>query len=111
MSGPVILNAEKRWECPSCHLQDVTYQAQPHTRMHACRALKGIVAPMVEVATLEFVKHSVRHVVREREDYVGNEQVRLDGEGRPVMAVVTERADGSNDCHVFAGVAQGFDAR
>jgi hypothetical protein len=40
----------------------------------------------------------------EREDYVGRELVRVDGEGRPIMAVVTERDEG-RDCAVFAPAA------
>lgn len=40
----------------------------------------------------------------ERDDYVGSEQVTVDGDGRPVMAVVTTRDDGQ-DCTVFAPCA------
>jgi len=38
---------------------------------------------------------------------VGSELVHFDGEGRPVMAVVTERPDGSNDVMVNVPTAQG----
>jgi hypothetical protein len=48
---------------------------------------------------LEGVRARVRAVLRE--DYVGGEDVQYDGEGRPVMSVVTERDDGQ-DCTVFA---------
>jgi hypothetical protein len=41
----------------------------------------------------------------ERADYLGDEQQRTGDDGRPYMSVVTERADGSNDAHVFPGVA------
>jgi hypothetical protein len=37
----------------------------------------------------------------ERGDWVGKERVQLDGEGRPVMSVVTTRDDGQ-DCTVLA---------
>lgn len=40
-----------------------------------------------------------------REDYVGKELVQADEAGRPIMAVVTERPDGSNDCAVLAPTA------
>lgn len=104
-ANAVILEApEHRWECPSCGQQDVTREARPHTRMHTCRKL-GIIAPMVEVHGTELRKHSVRHVVNEREDYVAGELVRRDAEGRPIMSIYTEREDGSNDCHVFAPTA------
>jgi hypothetical protein len=42
---------------------------------------------------------------RDREDYVAGELVTCDAAGRPVMSVVTTRADGSNDCTVFAPAA------
>jgi hypothetical protein len=42
----------------------------------------------------------------ERGDYVGDEIIQTDGEGRPVMAVVTTRDDGQ-DCTVLAPVARG----
>ncbi len=111
MSLP-LLDPTKRWECPSCGHQHVTREARPHTPMHPCPRLKGVIAPYVEV-TDALVKHSVRHVVVEREDFIGNELgVATDDEGRAVMAVRTERADGSNDCHVFAPLAaHGFGGR
>jgi hypothetical protein len=40
----------------------------------------------------------------EREDFVGDETVTTDGEGRPVMSVVTTR-DHGQDCVVFAPCA------
>jgi hypothetical protein len=50
------------------------------------------------------VKHKVQIV--ERQDYMRGEQVQTDGDGRPVMAVITTRDDGQ-DCAVYAPVAQG----
>ena len=48
----------------------------------------------------------VRHMPVERADYIGRERgVRHDNRGRAVMAVRTERADGSNDTAVFAPTA------
>jgi hypothetical protein len=38
----------------------------------------------------------------DREDYVGNEIVPTDANGRPIMSITTERPDGSNDTTVFA---------
>lgn len=101
-----ILSVEKRWECPSCGRRHVTREPRPHSELHACPAQHGLMVPFVEVHGTELKKHSVRHVPVEREDYVGTEEgVRFDSEGRAVMAVRTERADGSNDCHVFATAA------
>jgi uncharacterized protein YodC (DUF2158 family) len=67
--------------------------------------MNGLLVPFVEVTGLELNPGKVRLVRVEREDYVGSETVTTDETGRPAMAVVTERADGSNDCHAFAGLA------
>lgn len=93
-----LLRPEHRWECPSCPATDVTHEAQPHTRMHACRGLKGLTAPMVPAGT------RAEHRALEREDYVNGDNVQVDGEGRPVMSVITVRDDGQ-DCTVYAPTA------
>lgn len=105
----VMLDPERHWQCPSCGLQHVTREHRPHVPMHPCRGLRGILTPYVEVppGMAELRKHSVRHVAKVREDFVGSEIVRKDADGRPIMAVSTERADGSNDLHVFAPTASG----
>lgn len=99
-SSPVMLTPpEHRWVCPRCDLTDVTYASQPHTRFHACRGLRGITAPMVP----EGQRVDVR--AHEREDYVGDEIVTCDGEGRPIMSVEVIRDDGT-DVAVFAPMAR-----
>lgn len=95
----VLLRPEYRWECPNCAVTDVTHEALPHVRYHSCRGLRGLSAPMVPAGS----DCTVQAV--ERDDYVGSERVQVDGEGRPVMAIVTTRPDGSNDCAVLAPVA------
>ena len=94
----ILLAPEQRWECPNCTATDVTHEAQPHTRFHSCRGLRGLTAPMVPAGT----RCKVEAV--EREDYVGRELVTVDGEGRPVMAVETTR-DAGTDRAVFAPCA------
>lgn len=93
-----LLSVERRWTCPNCTLEEVTHEAQPHSRMHACRGLKGLTAPMVPAGT------SAKVEAQEREDYVGGELVTVDGNGRPVMSVVTTRDDGC-DVAVYAPAA------
>lgn len=93
-----LLSREHRWECPNCDLEQVTHEAQPHTRFHPCRGLKGLTAPMVPAGT----RCKVEAV--EREDFVRGEIVQTDGDGRPVMAVETTRDDG-NDIAVLAPCA------
>lgn len=106
---PVLQPPELRWACPSCPLLHVTREARPHTPLHPCRGHGGVMVPFVPARSNEGpARGSVRHVVVQRGDYVNGEQgLRVDANGRPVMAVVTERADGSNDCTIFAGCAVG----
>lgn len=66
--------------------------------MHRCHRLTGLMTPLIPVGT------KGKHERVEREDYVGHEVVQTDGNGRPVMAVVTTRDDGQ-DCTVYAPTA------
>lgn len=93
------LASERRWDCPNCDHTDVTRETQPHTRFHNCPGLAGLSAPMVPAGT----RCKVEAV--ERGDYVRGEIVQTDGNGRPVMSVVTTRDDG-NDVAVYAPTAQ-----
>lgn len=92
----MILSGEQHWVCPNCPATAVTVGAA--NRFHTCSGLAGLTAPMV----LDGVRCTVRAVVRE--DYVGGEDVRYDGDGRPVMSVVTTREDGE-DRVVYAPTA------
>lgn len=92
----LALDGEQRWGCPNCTATAVTRGAD--NRFHPCPGLAGLLAPMV----LDGVRARVRAVVRE--DYVGGEDVRHDGDGRPVMSVVVERNEGQ-DCVVYAPTA------
>lgn len=95
-----LLRIETRWECKNCTATHLTMEQRPHTPYHPCPGLHGIISPYVVAGT----DCKIEAVVRE--DYVGAERgLRFDGEGRPVQSVVTTRADGSNDCAVFPGVA------
>jgi hypothetical protein len=95
-----LLAPERHWTCPNCDHTDVTREAKPHIRFHPCRGLRGLTAPMIQAGT----KTKVEAV--ERGDYVRDEVVTTDGEGRPWMSVVTTRDDGQ-DCAVFAPMARG----
>lgn len=93
-----LLRSEHRWECPNCTFTDVTHEPRPHSRYHNCRGLKGLSAPMVPAGTRAKVE------ARDREDFLGKQTVTTDGDGRPVMSIVTTRDDG-NDCTVLAPLA------
>lgn len=107
MRRAVPLNTERWWECPSCGHQARTTRAGIITPMHRCAAVAGLEVPLVQVLHNGGIRRGeVRHVAVERGDMIGQERgVLVDGKGRAIQAVVTERADGSNDCHVFAPVA------
>lgn len=96
--GGMLLSSERRWDCPNCDATQVTNEPRPHTPFHSCRGLRGLSAPFLPAGT----KAKVEQV--DRGDYVGKEEVQTDGEGRPVMAVVTTRDDGQ-DCTVYAPTA------
>ena len=88
--GVFALANETRWTCPNCPATDVTHEAQPHTRFHTCRGLKGLTAPMVPAGTRCKVE------ALERQDYINGDLVQTDGEGRPVMSIITTRDDGTD---------------
>jgi hypothetical protein len=95
-----MVNAVTRWYCPNCKLEDITTEARPHSRFHTCAKQAGLSAPFVHQGTKAKVE---RH---EREDYVGDEHVQTDGNGRPVMSITTTRDEGQ-DTMVFAPTANG----
>lgn len=95
-----LLQSEVHWVCPNCDFTDITHDARPHSRFHSCAGLAGFSAPMVPAGTRCKVE------ANEREDYVAGEHVECDGNGRPIMSVVTTRDDGT-DCAVFAPRANG----
>lgn len=94
----ILLDSRQIWVCPNCPARAVT-KGQPN-RFHSCPAMHGLTAPMVLEGT------DCQVVAVEREDYVGTEDVRFDGAGRPVMAIRTEYGDGRNDTMVFAPTAR-----
>lgn len=97
-----ILQPEHRWQCPTCDLQHVTHEARPHVPMHPCKGLAGFSVPFARVDGTDL--RGVTHRVDERGDYIGNELVQVDANGRPIMAIRTEHADGF-DTHVYAPTA------
>lgn len=88
----------RHWVCAKdCPSSAVTHDAAtPH---HRCRALAGLMVPLIPEGT----RADVRPV--ERGDYIGRELVQTDANGRPVMAVTVERDEGQ-DTTVFAPCAQ-----
>jgi hypothetical protein len=88
-----------QWECPNCDLTQATRTPPAQIAFHSCAGLAGLNAPMVPAGT------GAKVTAREREDYIASEDVQYDGNGRPIMQIVTERPDGSNDVVVLAPTA------
>lgn len=99
MTAVLLGDGRRRWECPNCTTTDVT-RARIGNRFHTCPGLRGLTAPLLPAGTAAKVE------ARERDDYVGRDMVQADGEGRPVMSVVTTRDEGQ-DVAVLAPCATG----
>jgi hypothetical protein len=67
---------------------------------HPCPGLKGLNAPMVAAGTDAKVE------AVEWGDMLHGELAHRDGDGRPVSAIITTRADGSNDTIALAPSAR-----
>ena len=98
MQGVLLQPPAQHWECPNCAVTSVTRETRPHSQLHPCRGLNGLAVPLVPAGT----RCKIEAV--EREDYIGRELVQTDGNGRPVMSVVTTRDDGQ-DCAIYAPTA------
>ena len=87
----------QEWYCPNCGLVDRTATFVTN-RYHTCPKLRGLSAPLLPAG----VKAKVE--AHDREDYVGQEMVQRDANGRPIMSIETTR-DNGNDLIVFAPTA------
>lgn len=96
-----LLDVWQDWFCPNCDQTDRTRPLPPGlaARMHDCPGLHGLTAPLVAAGM------DCKVVAIERGDYLQGDEQRTGDDGKPYMAVKTERADGSNDLVVFPGVA------
>lgn len=86
------------WDCPNCSTVDRTVGRT--NRWHQCAGLAGILAPLLPVGS------GARVYTVERDDFIRGDLVQRDGNGQVVMAVVTERPDGSNDVLVNVPTAR-----
>lgn len=101
MNVPILQAPLTVWECERCPKEDATREPRVHTRFHSCPAVGGSWVPMVVRG------EGSRVLLREREDYIGAEQVQMI-DGRPVMSAVTEHADGRVDAAVYAPTSTAF---
>lgn len=85
------------WRCPSCG-KEANVPGRYGAVIHRCPKMGGLTTPYVRKGL------SAKQDLILREDYVGEEKVRLDDHGRPVMSIVTTR-DNGQDTTVFAPTA------
>jgi hypothetical protein len=85
------------WYCPNCVVEARTADAS--LPMHTCKGIAGLTAPLILRGT------KAKTTVNDREDYVGQELVQTDAEGRVVASTTTTRDDGE-DCTVYVSTAQ-----
>ena len=96
----MILNRPMvRWVCPNCPTVALRPFVVNHQEYHLCKGMKMLTVPLIEEGK------KVKITANEREDYIKNEIVQTDGDGRPVMNVTIEREDGQ-DCVVYAPAAE-----
>ncbi len=95
----MILNRPMvNWECPKCPVKVRKPLVPGHLEYHNCTGMKLLSIPFIREG------ERVKVTANEREDYVKDEMVQTDAEGRPVMNVIIEREDGT-DCSVYAPTA------
>lgn len=86
------------WSCPRCTESARTVDSK--LPMHRCVGMAGLLVPLTREG------EKTNQVAVDREDYVDNELVACDANGRVVMAVRTEHKDGSVDTNVYAPTAR-----
>jgi hypothetical protein len=92
------MNLHVDWECPSCG-KETRVEAKFGKVVHQCPQLGGMTTPYVRKGV------KAKHELVLRQDYVGDELVQTDDQGRPVQSIVTTRDQGQ-DVRVFAPAAQ-----
>jgi predicted RNA-binding Zn-ribbon protein involved in translation (DUF1610 family) len=95
----MMLDLHVDWQCPSCG-KETRVSSSYGLVTHQCPKLGGMVTPYVRKG------ESAKHEIVMRQDYVGDEKVQTDDQGRPVMAIQTTRDQGQ-DVIVFPPTVTG----
>jgi hypothetical protein len=96
------LEPEHHWICPRCTHTAVTHDPRPHTPLHPCAGLGGLMHPLIPEGTTAKVE------IQTWGDYVGAEAVQTDGDGRPVTAVITTTDDAQHATVLPPALKQSF---
>ena len=94
-----VIDDPRAWDCSRCDQTAVTPASQPGTPMHVCPGLR-----MMEIPFRRAGEDADTRLV-EREDYVGDEDVRTDENGGVWMAAEIVHGDGHTDRFVYAPTA------
>lgn len=99
MAVPVVVPITD-WVCAAgCGKTSQTREARPHSQLHVCPKMGGIVTPMVTEGTKAKIE------LREREDYLNGDEGQPMVGGRAIMSMKVTRDDGE-DVRVFAPLAR-----
>lgn len=104
MRTPLVVPV-RQWKCGMCNAEAQTRNANPHVEYHFCPSTISTVHPQGVALPLVEQHEKARVLFIEREDYAGDEVELTYINKRPIMAIRTERWDGSNDCVVLPGLA------
>ena len=99
MAIPILGDGKVFWYCPNCDAEACTGTTSTKVPYHPCPKLGTIMTPLIRQGEKAKVE------AKEREDYVGKEEVQTDANGRPVQSVIVTRDEGQ-DCTVFPAVAK-----
>lgn len=98
MSAVDLIPVEQTWACQDCPTR-IRARVGTQTPLHPCPAHNGVRLPMLA----EGERGDLR--LKVRDDYVGNEDVSYDEQGRPICAAEIVREDG-NDVWAYAPAAR-----
>lgn len=108
MSGGVLLAPpEHHWRCPACDRTAVTREARPHSQLHACPSVGGLMtpyAPDTGARVLGRVSAQVREDYEKHAARIGPETLHRDDTGRPYTSVTTEYDGGSHVALFLPGI-------
>lgn len=100
--GAVMLTPPSHhWEC-DCGRTAVTHERRPHSQMHACALVGGLLAPYRPAGARGKLTAAIREDYEAHAGRLGAETLQRDSAGRPHVSVTAEYdlPDGSTRQHV-----------
>lgn len=108
--GVLLTPPEHHWHCPACDRTAVTHEKRPHSQLHPCPGVGGLLAPYAPVPPgQDRARGKLTAIVRE--DYEahagrvgGAETLRRDESGRPITRVTAEYDGGAAHALFVPGI-------